>query len=196
MDLFGKKIGIGITGSFCTINDIKKILIDLKKEGGELFPFISSSIDKYDTRFGLANNFIEEIEEICNREVISTIVEAEKFGPLLPLDTMVMLPLTGNSLGKLANGINDSAPLMGAKTTLRNSNPVVIALFTNDALGISGQNIFKLVNSKNFYFVPFGQDNYILKPNSMTANLDLTIETIKMALDYKQIQPMIIENFM
>lgn len=193
MDLSGKKIGIGITGSFCTINKIGKILIELKNLGADLYPFVSPNIEKLDTRFCRAEDFIKEIENICEKKVVNNIVDAEVFGPNIPLDVMVMLPLSGNSLSKLANGINDTAPLLGAKTTLRNLNPVVIALFTNDALGISGQNIFKLVNSKNFYFVPFGQDNYKLKPNSMTAKLELTIDTIEKALLGQQIQPMIVE---
>ncbi len=195
MDLKGKKIGIGITGSFCTINDIKNILIELKNRGGILYPFISDTVDKYDTRFGTAEEFKKDIEKICDNKIINNIVDAEPFGPTTPLDIMVMMPLTGKSLSKLVNGINDNAPLLAAKTTLRNLNPVVIAIYTNDGLGNSGPNIFKLLNTKNFYFVPFGQDNYIKKPNSMTAKSDLIIPTIEKALDNIQIQPVIIENY-
>ncbi len=195
MELVGKKIGIGISGSFCTINLIKEILLELKEKGAELYPFVSSNIQNTDTRFRNAEDFLLEVESICGRPVINNIVEAEPFGPTTPLDVMVMLPITGNSLAKLANGMIDTAPLMAAKTTLRNLNPVVIALFTNDALGVSGQNIFKLVNSKNIYFVPFGQDDYVKKPNSMTAKLELTVQTIESALDRVQLQPIIIENF-
>ncbi len=195
MDLLGKKIGVGISGSFCTINQIKDILIELKEKGADLYPFVSSNVESTDTRFRQAKEFIAEVEEICERSAVNNIVDAEPFGPVTPLDIMVMLPMTGSSLAKLANGMNDTAPLMAAKTTLRNLRPVVIAIFTNDALGISGQNIFKLVNSKNIFFVPFGQDDYIKKPNSMTANLDFTVQTIESALDSVQLQPVIIENF-
>ncbi len=195
MNLTGKKIGIGITGSFCTINLIKDILLELKSKGAELYPFVSEAIESFDTRFRKAEDFLREVEEICERSIVNNIVDAEPFGPNTPLDVMVMLPMTGSSLAKLSNGMNDSAPLMAAKTTLRNLNPVVIAIFTNDALGISGQNIFKLVNSKNIYFVPFGQDDYIKKPNSMTSKLELTVKTIESALDHVQLQPVIIENF-
>lgn len=195
MDLLDKKIGIGISGSFCTINSIKAVLEELREKGAELYPFVSEEVEKYDTRFCKAEVFINDIEEICKKKVINNIVGAEPFGPKIPLDIMVMLPLTGVGLAKLVNGINDNAPLMGAKTTLRNLKPVVVAIFTNDALGASGQNIFKLVNTKNYYFVPFGQDDYLLKPSSMTANLSLVIDTIELALEGKQIQPMIIENF-
>ncbi len=195
MDFTGKKIGIGISGSFCTINLIKAILLELKEKGADLYPFVSANVEKTDTRFRKSEEFIKEVEEICGRSVVNNIVDAEPFGPVTPLDIMVMLPLTGSSLAKLSNGMNDTAPLMAAKTTLRNLRPVVIAIFTNDALGISGQNIFKLVNSKNIFFVPFGQDDYIKKPNSMTAKLELTVQTIESALNGTQLQPVIIENF-
>ncbi len=195
MDLNGKKIGIGISGSFCTINLIKEILLELKEKGAELYPFVSSNVESTDTRFREAKDFVNEVETICGRNVINNIVDAEPFGPVTPLDLMVMLPMTGSSLAKFANGMNDTAPLMAAKTTLRNLRPVVVAIFTNDALGISSQNIFKLLNYKNIYFVPFGQDDYIKKPNSMTAKLDLTVQTIESALEGVQLQPVIIENF-
>ncbi len=195
MELTGKKIGIGITGSFCTLNEIKSVLKEMKDKGGILYPFVSETVEKYDTRFTKAKEFIAEIEEICGNKVVNNIVDAEPFGPATPLDIMVLFPLTGKSLGKIANGINDNAPLLAAKTTLRNQNPVVAAIYTNDGLGISGTNIFKLIDSKNFFFVPFGQDNYIKKPNSMTAKASLVIATVEKALDKVQIQPVIIENF-
>ncbi len=195
MWLEGKKIGIGITGSFCTINEVKPILIELKNLGADLYPFISETVAKYDTRFNNAKDFIADIESVCGRSVVRDIVKAEPFGPKIPLDLMLLFPLTGVSLSKLANGINDTAPIMAAKTTLRNQKPVVVALYTNDALGNNGVNIFKLVNAKNFYFVPFGQDDYIKKPNSMTAKTSMIVETVKYALEGIQIQPLIIENF-
>lgn len=195
MDLRGKKIGIGISGSFCTINNIISVLENLRELGADLYPFISEKIEKYDTRFAVASEFINKVENICGKEVISDIVGAETFGAERPLDVMLMLPLTGTSLAKMATGINDNAPLLASKATLRNLKPVVIAIYTNDALGMSGVNIFKLLNTKNIYFVPFGQDDYIKKPNSMTANTSLVIPTLEKALDREQIQPVIIENF-
>ncbi len=195
MNLIGKKIGIGITGSFCTINSVIPVLKELKEKGADIYPFVSSGVEKYDTRFAIAKEFIEEVEEICGKKVVNNVVGAEVYGAKTPLDIMVLFPLTGGSLAKFANGINDNAPLMAAKATLRNLTPVVIALYTNDALGMSGVNIFKLVNTKNIYMVPFGQDDYIKKPNSMTAKVELVVPTIEKALDGLQIQPVIIENF-
>lgn len=126
---------------------------------------------------------------------MSEITKAEKFGPFCPLDCMVIAPITGNSLAKLANGIIDNAVLMSAKTTLRNRKPVVLAPFTNDALGINGTNIMKLMNTKKIFFVPFGQDDPIKKPTSMTSDIKKLRDTINEAMNERQIQPVIIENF-
>lgn len=195
MTLAGKKIGVGVTGSFCTISNVIDVLKELKEKGADIYPIASENVTKFDTRFGKAEDFIKDIEEISGKKVVTTVVEAEKFGPSVSLDLMVLFPLTGSSLGKFANGINDNAPLMAAKATLRNQKPVTIGIYTNDALGISGENIFKLLNCKNIYFVPFGQDDYVNKPKSMTSKVDLVVKTIEMALENKQIQPVIVENF-
>ncbi len=195
MNLKGKKVGVGITGSFCTINSVIPVLKELKEKGADIHPFISSGIEKFDTRFAIAKEFIAEVEEICEKKVISDVVGAEVYGAKKPLDIMLLFPLTGGSLAKFANGINDNAPLLAAKATLRNLTPVVIALYTNDGLGMSGVNIFKLVNTKNVFMVPFGQDDYINKPNSITSNVELVVPTVEKALDKEQIQPVIIENF-
>ena len=67
---------------------------------------------------------------------------------------------------------------MACKAHLRNNKPLVICLSTNDALGMNLKNIGILLNTKNIYFVPFGMDDYISKPNSMTAHVDLLQDTI------------------
>ena len=107
------------------------------------------------------------------------------------LDILVIAPCTGNTLSKLANGISDTPVLMAAKAHLRNNRPLVIFLSTNDALGMNLKNIGILLNTKNIYFVPFGQDDYIQKPNSMIAHVDLIEDTIEKALIGRQIQPVI-----
>lgn len=193
--LAGKKIGFGITGSFCSINNIPELIEKLQDTGVEIFCFVTPNILTLDNRFNNANEFIEKLETITHKKVISKITEAEKFGPFHPLDCMVIAPITGNSLAKLANGITDNAVLMSTKTTLRNRKPVVLAPFTNDALGINGTNIMKLMNTKKIFFVPFGQDDPIKKPTSMTSDITKLKETIQEALNEKQLQPVIIENF-
>ena len=187
------KIGFAITSSFCTLNEVLVHLATLKSLGYDIYPIVSENIVKYDTRFGKASDFINKIESICEHKVASNIVEAEKFGPSNPMDVMVVMPATGDFLGKMANGITDNPVNLAVKATMRNRKPVVIAISTNDGLGLSGENIMKLYNNKNIYFVPFGQDNYIDKPNSLIAHYDLLIPTITEALNNNQIQPVLKE---
>ena len=165
-----KNIGVGITGSYCTY---KKVFEELKHLA--------------DTKA----NIITIFSDNAASTPIVTIPDAEPIGPKSMLDLMIIAPCTGNTLSKLANGISDTPVLMAAKAHLRNNRPLVIFLSTNDALGMNLKNIGILLNTKNIYFVPFGQDNYISKPNSMIAHVDLIEETIEKALSGRQIQPVI-----
>ncbi|MDR1150177.1 MAG: dipicolinate synthase subunit B [Clostridiales bacterium] len=195
MNLNEKKIGFGITGSFCTSNLILNSLEELKNTGADIFCFVTKNVLVLDNRFFKASDFINKIEKIIERKIISSIVEAEKFGPFTPLDCMIISPITGNTLAKLSVGITDNAVLMSSKTTLRNRRPVVLAPFTNDALGLNGVNIMRLLNAKKIFFVPFGQDDPVNKPTSMISDLSKLLDTVKYALKDTQIQPVIIENF-
>ena len=159
------KIGFAITSSFCTLDKVIVCISYLKSLGYDIYPVISENIVKYDTRFGRAKDFIDKVEGICNHKVASNIVDAETFGPKNPMDIMVVMPATGDFLGKLANGITDNPVNLAVKATMRNKKPIVIAISTNDGLGLSGENIMKLYNNKNIYFVQFGQDNYKDKQN-------------------------------
>ena len=167
-----KKIGFAITSSFCTIKEVMP-QIKLLKE------------------FGLGKDIKEALELLTGHQVISTIVEAEKFGPSEKLDALVVAPATGNFIAKMANGIIDTPVVMSAKATLRNNSPIVIGISTNDGLGINGKNIMNLLNTKNIYFIPFGQDNHKSKPNSLVAHFDLLVPTLEEALESKQIQPVL-----
>jgi dipicolinate synthase subunit B len=193
--LTGKKIGFGITGSFCTIKEILKPMRTLVELNAKVYPIVTDIVYNSSSRFHDRDEFLGELKSITGNDVIYSIDEAEIFGPIMPLDMMVVAPMTGNSMAKLAYGITDTAVLMAAKATLRNKNSLVIAPCTNDALGMNGINIMKLINTEHIYFVPFGQDNPVSKPSSMTANLDKLVETIELAFDKTQIQPLIIENF-
>ncbi|MEI3604648.1 dipicolinate synthase subunit B [Pseudogracilibacillus sp. SE30717A] len=192
MSLKGKRIGFGLTGSHCTYDAVYPQLGRLMEEEAEVIPIVSYTVRNTDTKFGKAEEHIERIESITNRRVISTIQEAEPLGPKEPLDCMVIAPLTGNSLSKFANALTDSPVLMAAKATLRNRRSVVLGVSTNDALGLNGVNLMRLMNSKLIYFIPFGQDNPYKKPTSLVAHMDLLIPTVQEALEYKQIQPIII----
>lgn len=192
MDFSNYHIGYGITGSFCTFAQSRKAVARLKEMGAEITPIFSYQTQTNDTRFGSAKEFVEGICEITESDGIRTITEAEPIGSNNYLDIMVIAPCTGNSAAKLCNGIVDTPVLMAAKAHMRNGKPLVIAISTNDALGMNFKTIGQLMNMKNIYFVPFGQDNYKSKPNSMVANLDLLPDTIEMALKGKQIQPILL----
>ena len=153
------------------------------------YVFVSEKIENCDTRFDRAKELIAEIEKVINRKVIDDVVSAEVFGPKTPLDIMLVMPCSGNTLAKLTYGINDNAVTMACKSTLRNEKNVVLAIATNDALSNSGKNIMQILNTKHFYLVPMYQDDCIKKPNSMLFDENLVIQTLVNALNYKQLQP-------
>lgn len=191
MELKGKKVGVAVTGSFCTF---EKIFVELQKlmdAGAEVYPIFSNASQTIASRFGQPEDFLKKAEEITGRKPILTIETAEPIGPQAYLDILVILPCTGNTAAKLANGITDTPVLMGAKAHLRNHKPLVVSISTNDGLGMNLKNIGLLLNAKNVFFVPFGQDNYIKKPNSLVAHTQLLIPTLEMALENRQIQPVL-----
>ena len=194
--LEGKRIGLGITASHCTYEDVVPKIETFRQAGAEVIPIVTPSVLHAATRFGTGEEWIEKIEQFAGNKVITSIVEAEPLGPKAPLDCMVIAPLTGNALSKFANAATENAVLMAAKATLRNGSPVVLGISTNDALGLNGQNLMKLLNAKNVYFVPFGQDDPIRKPTSLIADFTKMLETVEYALIHKkQIQPLIIQYF-
>lgn len=184
-------IGIGITGSYCTYKKIFQELKKLAETDANIFTIFSTNASSTDSRFGNCSDFMNQAKEISKKPPITTIQGAEPIGPKALLDIMIIAPCTGNTLSKLANGISDTPVLMAAKAHLRNNRPLVIFLSTNDALGMNLKNIGILLNTKNIYFVPFGQDNYISKPNSMVSHENLIQDTLELALQGKQIQPVI-----
>ncbi|WP_102692614.1 dipicolinate synthase subunit B [Rummeliibacillus pycnus] len=191
--LEGKRIGLGITASHCTYEDVIPKITTLTEQGATVVPIITNSVLTAATRFGTGAEWIEKIEALAGHEVVKSIVEAEPFGPSNPLDCMVIAPMTGNSISKFANAATDSPVLMAAKATLRNGSPVVLGISTNDALGLNGVNIMKLLNTKNIYFIPFGQDNPTGKPNSMISDFTQLLPTVVASLDKRQLQPLIIQ---
>lgn len=190
-----KTIGFAITGSFCTHEKIKGVVRKLVEEGNRIIPIFSNMSQTINSRFGDARDFIIAIQEITGEHGIFTLQEAEPIGPKAYLDVMIIAPCTGNTMAKLCAGITDSPVLMAAKAHMRNEKPVVIAVSTNDALGANLKNIGELMNTKNVYFVPFGQDDYEKKPKSMVAHFERVPDTIEEALRGKQIQPVIQSPF-
>lgn len=187
------KIGFAITSSYCTIEKIMEQVMNLVNLGYDVIPIASPGVVSCDTRFGKGKDFKEVLEKITGNEVVSTIIDAEKFGPSVRLDLLVIAPATGNFIAKLAHGITDTPVTMATKATLRNGSPIVIGISTNDGLGMNGENIMKLLNTKNIYFIPFGQDNFVSKPNSLISHFDMLIPTIEEALNDNQIQPVLKE---
>ena len=190
-----KTIGFAITGSFCTHEKIKGVVRKLVEEGNRVIPIFSNMSQTINSRFGDARDFIIAIQEITGEHGIFTLQEAEPIGPKAYLDVMIIAPCTGNTMAKLCAGITDSPVLMAANAHMRNEKPVVIAVSTNDALGANLKNIGELMNTKNVYFVPFGQDDYEKKPKSMVAHFERVPDTIEEALRGKQIQPVIQSPF-
>ena len=191
MDLKGKKIGIAFTGSFCTYKNAMEELEKLVNTGANVQCIFSENAQTIDSRFGKAKDFLERAKELTGNPIMKTIAQAEPIGPKGLLDLLVIFPCTGNTIAKLANGITDTPVLMAAKAHLRNEKPLVISISTNDALGMNMKNIGLLLNAKNIYFLPIGQDDPMKKPNSMIAHTELLIPTIQKALENKQYQPLI-----
>lgn len=184
------RLGLALCGSYCTYEKLFAALPALAQEY-ELVPIMSDTAAETDTRFGTAAQHIRRLMEITGKHVITTVAEAEPLGPKLPMDALLIAPCTGNTLAKLANGVTDSSVTMAAKAHLRNGRPLVIAFSTNDGLSGSAENIGRLLNRKNIYFVPFGQDDPAKKPRSLQADFRLLAETVEAALRGEQLQPIL-----
>lgn len=186
------RLGFAMCGSFCTFKLVLEELERLAKDY-DITPIMSQGAAFTDTRFGKAEDFRRRVAEICGREPITTIADAEPIGPRALLDVLVIEPCTGNTLGKLANGITDTPVTMAAKAHLRNGRPLVLAVSTNDALGASARNIGTLMNAKNIFFVPMRQDSPRGKPASLVADFSETAAAIESALEGRQTQPLLLQ---
>lgn len=191
MTLKGKRIGFACTGSFCTYEKAFIQLNKLAESEAEIQTIFSLQAQHISSRFGNAEAFLRRAEIITEKPPILTIEAAEPIGPKGLFDILVILPCTGNTLAKLANGITDTPVLMAAKAHLRNQRPLLISVSTNDALGINMKNIGLLLNTKDIYFIPFGQDDPSGKPNSMISHTELLIPSIEAALKGRQLQPIL-----
>lgn len=194
MRLAGKRIGWGVCGSHCSYDEVLPQVESLIAEGAEVFPILSHTAVTTETRFGTPENLVQRLKELTGHDSITTIVDAEPTGQKKTFDCFVIAPCTGNTLAKFANAFTDTPVLMGAKGTLRNWRPVVVAISTNDALGNNARNLGSLLNMQNVYLVPFGQDNPQEKPNSCVADFHLIKETVIAALEGRQIQPILIDR--
>ena len=192
MEVKNKKIGFVLTGSFCTFKKTIPQIKKLKNLGADIIPIMSFNSYNLDTKFGKAKDFIKEIEEICEKKIIHTIQDAEPIGPKHLTDIMIVAPASGNTMSKLACDIIDTPATMAVKSHLRNNLPVVIAPSTNNGLGANMVSIANLINRRNYYFVPFRQDNPLTKPRSVVFDPEYILKTVEFALDGKQIEPILI----
>ena len=178
-------------GSFCTFHQVFPIMEELAKKY-RVIPIFSPVAYSTDSRFGTAQSHIRRAAEICGADPLSTIAQVEPIGPKKLLDALVIAPCTGNTLAKLSHSIADTSVTMAVKSHLRNGRPVLVAVSTNDALAGAAENIGKLLSRKNYYFVPFGQDDSLGKPTSMVADFSKIPETLNHAMEGRQIQPILL----
>ena len=188
------RIGFAMTGSFCTFAKAFAALKELAQAGYEITPILSFAAAEADTRFFKREEVLRTLEEYTGRPPLTTLTAVEPIGPKKLLDAYILAPMTGASLGKMANGIFDTPALLGAKSHLRNGRPVLIAPSTNDGLGAAAENIGKLLAQRNVYFVPFGQDDPLGKPRSLIADFSRIPQTIEAALLGEQIQPILLRE--
>lgn len=195
MDLKGKTIGFAITGSHCTYDETRPVLKKLVEMDVRVVPILSNTVTSTSTRFAEADAWVQEIEEITGEKPITSIPEAEPLGPSKLLDVLLIAPCTGGTLARLANAITDSPVLMAAKSTMRNDRPVVLAISTNDGLGLNMANLAKLMAAKNIFMVPFGQDDPVKKMNSLVADMNQVVPALEHALEKKQVQPVLVQRY-
>ena len=186
------KVGFAFCGSFCTYDSAMAALEAVHRRWKDVTPIISERSAATDTRFGCAHDFMKEMQRICDKRPIDSILGAEPIGPRKLLDVLVICPCTGNTLSKLAAGVTDSSVTMAAKAHLRNGRPLVIAVATNDGLAGSAKNIGALMDKKNVYFVPFRQDDPTCKPTSLVADFSRIPETVEAAMEGRQVQPVLL----
>ena len=194
IDLNGVRIGCAMTGSFCTFRAAFDAWRALRATGAELIPILSFNAGSLDNRFYTAADARQILTEICGHEILDSIPAVEPIGPKKLLDLLIVAPCTGNTLAKIAAGITDTPVALAVKSHLRTNRPVLLAISTNDALSGSAQNIGKLMNTKNIYFVPFRQDDPEKKPASAVARFELLPESANLALRGRQIQPILVES--
>lgn len=191
MNISGKNIGFALTGSFCTFERAFQQMEQLVSLGANVLPIFSYSPQEMECRFGSYETFLKKAESIANNKPILTLAQAEPIGPKGMLDLLLIAPCTGNTLSKLSHAITDTPVLLAAKSHLRTEKPLVLSISSNDNLGLNFKNLGLLYSTKHIFFVPFGQDDPAKKPNSLVAHMDLIAPTIELALEEKQIQPVI-----
>lgn len=185
-------LGVALCGSFCTYERVFAALKDLKARYPNLIPILSESAATVDSRFGTAEEHRAALTRICGTAPRTTLREVEPIGPKKQLDLLLIAPCTGNTLAKLAAGIADGPVTLAAKSHLRNERPLLLAVSTNDGLGVNARSIGTLLAQKHVFFVPFGQDDPLGKPRSLVADFSRLPDAVDAALAGRQLQPILI----
>lgn len=183
-------IGYAMCGSFCTHSKSLQALGSIVGEGWDVLPIMSECVWDTDTRFGTSEELKKRVTALAGREIIHTIKEAERLGPEIALEYMIIAPCTGNTLAKLACGITDTAVCMAAKAHMRSERPLLIALASNDAISANLGNIGRLLMRKNVFFVPMRQDAPIEKPFSLVTDFSLVGRSFAAMREGKQLRPL------
>ena len=180
------RIAFAVCGSFCTLEAALAAAQQLTEQGWELLPIMSFAA-KQDTRFGTGQFWQERLEALTGHAVLDTLQAVE-------VSALVIAPCTGATLARLAAGLSDTPVTLAAKSLLRVGCPVVVGVSTNDGLGASWENMARLYQRKHYYFVPYGQDDPIHKPNSLKADFARLPAALDAALAGRQLQPVLLQN--
>ena len=194
MKLKDARVGFAMCGSYCTHRQTLDALRELIPQCGAVIPILAEESGRQDTRFGSSQHLREQLEQLTGNSIWDRIVQVEPIGPKKLLDLLIIAPCTGNTMGKLAAGITDTAITMAAKAHLRNSGPVLLAPSTNDGLSVSLRNLGDLLSRKGYFCVPFSQDDPVEKPNSLVAHMELIPPAAQAALEGVQFQPVLLAS--
>ena len=187
-----RTVVFALCGSFCSIDAVLPQIQRLTARGWQVMPVLSVSAATQDTRFGTAAELRARLETLTGRVPLDTLQQVEPLGPHKLADAMVIAPATGTTISLLAAGISSTPVTMAAKSLLRVSRPIVVAPSTNDGLAGSAPALAALLQRKNYYFVPFGQDDSFKKPASLKSDFSLIPDTLECALRGVQLQPILL----
>ena len=187
-----RTVVFALCGSFCSIDTVLPQIQRLTARGWQVMPVLSVSAATQDTRFGTAAELRAKLEALTGRVPLDTLQQVEPLGPRKLADAMVIAPATGTTISLLAAGISSTPVTMAAKSLLRVSRPIVVAPSTNDGLAGSAPAMAALLQRKNYYFVPFGQDDSFKKPASLKSDFSLIPDTLECALRGVQLQPVLL----
>ena len=187
-----RTVVFALCGSFCSIDTVLPQIQRLTARGWQVMPVLSVSAATQDTRFGTAAELRAKLEALTGRVPLDTLQQVEPLGPHKLADAMVIAPATGTTISLLAAGISSTPVTMAAKSLLRVGRPIVVAPSTNDGLAGFAPALAALLQRKQYYFVPFGQDDSFKKPASLKSDFTLIPDTLECALRGVQLQPILL----